>query len=171
MALWLAVGWAQIWEVRALLEVRDAGDVKLHFVSRKGEEKTIFTTLRAGGARVELPSGFLPSRVILSAGGHLPVVLVYEPEHGYRLDFTDPKRLHSKSAYVLRDGRAALAAGDLGALPGEPHPVINAYDIELFLQAEKAQDLRADFTGDGRVDEKDFQLLLKNQSQLLETEL
>ncbi|MCS7153463.1 MAG: hypothetical protein N2253_01660 [Bacteroidia bacterium] len=168
--LWLALGWAQVWEVRALLEGRGEGEIVLHFLSSSGE-KVVNTRLREGRAQIRLEKGFSFREVILRAEGYLPVRLLSNHTEGGLLDFTRPANLHPKSGYLIHQGKAILAAGELGSLPEETQPTINAYDIELFLQAHKRQDLRADFTGDGKVDEQDLKLLLKNQALLLRTEL
>lgn len=170
VVLWLALGWAQVWEIRALLEGRGDREVVLRFLSSSGE-KVVNTRLREGKAQVRLEENLSFKEVILQAEGYLPVKLFYNPTEGWLLDFTRPANLHSKSGYIIQQGRAVLAAGELGSLPEETQPTINAYDIELFLQAYRQQDLRADFTGDGKVDEQDFGLLLKNQALLLRTEL
>lgn len=170
VVLWLAVGWAQTWEVRALFQAKSDGLVTLRFLASDGE-KVLTTTLRDGRAFVQLPDSFRFSQVILTAEGHLPLVFSSKASPEGIIDFTAPYHLHPYSAYALVGGRSTLAAGDLGNLPDEPFPIINAYDIELFLQAERAQDKRADFNGDGRVDAADFEILLHNQNKLLQTRL
>lgn len=170
IVLWLAVAWAQTWEVRALFQAKSDGPIMLRLLSSDGE-KVVSTTLRDGKAQIDLPQGFRFSQVVLIAEGHLP--LVFSPKAALQgvIDFTDPALLHPQSAYVLVGEKAVLAAGDLGRLPDDPHPVINAYDIELFFQAERTQDKRADFNGDGKVDTADFEILLHNQGKLLQTRL
>ncbi|MCX8111943.1 MAG: hypothetical protein N3E49_01905 [Bacteroidia bacterium] len=170
-ALWLAIGWAQIWEVRAILEGQTTRPISLRFISELYTEE-VSGTLQEGRALVSTKLVQSPKEVILSAPGYLPVRLIYPCGQGKVLDFSNPDCLHPNSAHILGpNGRAMLAAGELGSLPDNPRPVINAYDIELFLQAEKVQDTRADFNGDGRVDDQDFHLLLKNQALLLQTDL
>lgn len=168
--LGLVIGWAQTWEVRALFQAKSDGPITLRLLSPEGE-KVISTMLQNGKAQIQLPQDFRFSRVILTAEGHLP--LVFSPKAALQgvIDFTDPSLLHPQSAHVLVGEKAALAAGDLGRLPDDPYPVINAYDIELFLQAERTQDKRADFNGDGKVDTADFEILLHNQGKLLQTRL
>jgi len=177
LSVWLsglALCWAQgKIEIHAALEGKGDGLVEVRF--RYGAKiVSVPAHLEKRALQVSWPAGWIgPAEIILSAPGYLP--LRYKetilPGQTTRLDFTDPKALHEKSSYVLIDGKAALAAGDLGQLPDEAHPIINAYDIELFYIAQKNQDLNADFNGDGRVDEADFALLLKNQNLLLRTVL
>lgn len=177
MLVWLcglAVGWAQgRLEIRAGLEGKSDGPVEVRF--RYGSRMvSVSAYLEKGKFQIAWPAGWMgPAEIILSAPGYLPVRYkeAIFPGQTTRLDFTNPEALHEKSNCVLIDGRAFLAAGDLGQLPDEAHPIINAYDIELFYMAQKNQDLKADFNGDGRVDEADFALLLKNQNLLLRTVL
>ena len=177
LLLWLcglAVGWAQgKLEIRAALEGKGDGPVEVRF--RYGSRiVSVPAQLEKGALQVSWPAGWLgPAEIILSAPGYLPIRYkeAILPGQTTRLDLTDPAALHEKSSYILIDGKAFLAAGDLGQLPDEAHPIINAYDIELFYIAQKKQDLKADFNGDGRVDEADFALLLKNQNLLLRTVL
>ena len=173
--LWgLAVGWAQSQiEIRAALEGKGDGPVEVRF--RQGSKiVSLPAHLQKGQLWISWPVGWQGSaEIILSAPGYLPIRYkeAIRPGQATRIDFTDPKALHPESGYVLMDGQAYLAAGDLGKLPDEAHPIINAYDIELFYIAQKNQDLKADFNGDGRVDEADFALLLKNQNLLLRSVL
>ncbi|MCS7162112.1 MAG: hypothetical protein NZ958_02115 [Bacteroidia bacterium] len=169
--LWgLAVLWAQGIEVRAFLEGKEEGVVFLELRTAAGTF-TLQSHLQKGCARFHLPVLTGLQEVILSAPGYLPL------RHGQPVsllqknvwDFTDPAALHPYSGFVEKDGKAYLAAGELGRLPSEAYPVINAYDIERFLEALRQQDLLADFDNSGRVDEKDYQLLLKNQARLLST--
>ncbi|MEN2992818.1 MAG: hypothetical protein ABDH91_04615 [Bacteroidia bacterium] len=169
--LWgLAVLWAQEVEVRAFLEGREDGIIFLELRTSAGTF-TLQSYLQKGRARFHLPVLAGLQEAILSAPGYLPL------RHGQPAsllqkkvwDFTEPGALHAQSGFVEKDGKAYLAAGELGRLPSEPYPVINAYDIERFLEALRQQDLSADFDNSGRVDEKDYQLLLKNQARLLST--
>ncbi len=177
LSVWL-IGLALCWaqeriEIHAALEAKANGLVEVHF-RQGGQAVRVPAHLQKGTAEVSWPAGWMgPAEIILSAPGYLPIRYkeTILPGQTTRLDLTDPKALHEKSSYVLIDGRAHLAAGDLGKLPDEAHPIINAYDIELFYIAQKNQDLKADFNGDGRVDEADFALLLKNQNLLLRTVL
>lgn len=158
------------WKVRVLFEAKAEGEVELQAVYLSGK-RVIKAFMRGGQAQLQLPARELPQEVILQAPGYLPIKLIHLSVEKQELDFTNPKHIHRGSGYILRDGRVYLAAGELGQLPEEPHPVINAYDIELFILAQKQQDLRADFNGDNKVDEADLQLLKKNQNLLLSTEL
>ncbi len=174
--LWSLFGlvWAQSFMVLAFVE--GGGEkvpVELTLRLPTGQVHVWQGQLIGGKAVFALPSSELAGEISLAAVGHLPVRLA-QPIRltpGAVLDFTDPKALHPKSGYVEKQGKAYLAAGELGSLPDEPYPVINAYDYELFLKAMQSGDLRADFNGDGRVDARDAELLLKNQDKLLSTEL
>ncbi len=180
MAVWyawlsgLALCWAQgQLLLRAALEGKGDGEVSIIF--RQGAYEVRFPArLSEGKAIITWPAGWQgPAEIILSAFGYLPLRYGQKVSPGKHttLDFTDPRAIHAESGYALKDGKVYLAAGDLGQLPDEAHPIINAYDIELFYIAQKNQDLKADFNGDGRVDEADFALLLKNQNLLLRTVL
>lgn len=166
--LWLAVGWAQVWQIQALLEAKSEGPIEVSFRTPKGEVSST-GYLKGGEAEVQVSPPALPTEAVIYVPGHLPLRLIHI--EGTQLDFTDPKRLHPRCAYILKGGKAALVAGELGSLPDETHPIINAYDMELFLQMQPTQSLEADFNGDGRVDEQDMEILLKNQSLLFTTEL
>lgn len=177
LSVWLSglvLCWAQgRIEIHAALEGKDDGLVEIHF--RQGRHAVrVPVHLQKGTAEVSWPVGWQgPAEIFLLAPGYLPVRYRHPitPGQFIRLDLTDPKALHEGSGFVQIAGKAHLAAGDLGQLPDEAHPIINAYDIELFYIAQKNQDLKADFNGDGRVDEADFALLLKNQNLLLRTVL
>ena len=172
--LGLALCWAQSEiAIRAALEGKGDGPVEVTF--RQGSRSIRMPAqLQKGLLHLSWPANWQgPAEIILSAPGYLPVRYKHpiSPGKPHYLDLTDPKSLHEGSSFVLIEGKAHLAAGDLGQLPDETHPIINAYDIELFYLAQKSQDLKADFTGDGRVDEADFALLLKNQNLLLRSVL
>lgn len=166
--------WAQSFTVLAFVE--GGGEkvpVELTLRLPTGQVQVWQGQLIGGKAVFELSPPGIAGEITLAAVGHLPVRLA-QPIRltpGVVLDFTDPKALHPKSGYVEKHGKACLAAGELGSLPDEPHPVINAYDYELFLKAMQSGDLRADFNGDGQVDARDADLLRKNQDKLLSTEL
>ncbi|MCS6895620.1 MAG: hypothetical protein NZZ60_05665 [Bacteroidia bacterium] len=161
---------AEVWVVRVLFEGKDKGEVELHFIY-PSEKKVIRAFVSQGQAQISMSLSESLKEVVAYGVGHLPVRLMKISHTKRELDFTDPKNLHPNSGYILRQGRAYLAAGELGQLPEQPNPIINAYDVEMFLIAQKQQDLRADFNDDGRVDEGDFHLLVKNQNRLLQTEL
>ncbi len=129
--------------------------------------------IEAGQAQTTWPAGWQgPALIRLEVPGYLPVRLAAPVSPSAQvLDFTQPENLDSASGFVVSGDEAYLAAGDLGALPDERYPTINAYDLELFYLAHQSQDLRADFNGDRIVDEKDLSLLLKNQNQLLQSRL
>jgi hypothetical protein len=172
--LGLALCWAQSEiAIRAALEGKGDGPVEVTF--RQGSRSIRMPAqIQEGLLHLSWPAHWQgPAEIILSAPGYLPVRYKHpiSPGKPHYLDLTDPKSLHEGSSFVLIAGKAHLAAGDLGQLPDETHPIINAYDIELFYLAQKSQDLKADFTGDGRVDEADFALLLKNQNLLLRSVL
>lgn len=170
----LGLAWAQSFSVRALLEGRGgAGTLQVELRTRSGQVHRLEGELKEGQATFPLPGKTFSGEVILSAPGYLPIRLAapLSLSAGSVVDFTNPKALHPKSSFVEKSGKAYLAAGELGALPDEPHPVINAYDYELFLQALQAGDKRADFNGDGQIDAADAEILLKNQGNLLTTEL
>jgi len=165
--------WAQSFTVQALLEGGKAhSPVRVSVWAAGGEVVELSGTLHEGKAVLPLARP-MTGVVYLYVPGYLPVrtagVVSLKP--GVVLDFSHPQILHPKSGFVEKEGKAFLAAGELGSFPSEKNPVINAYDYELFLLAQKDQDLRADYTGDGRVDEKDLDFLLKNQTLLLRTEL
>lgn len=170
----LGLAWAQSFSVRALLEGRGGqGPIQVELRAPSEQVYVLRGELKEGQATFPLPEKNLTCEAVLSAPGYLPVRVAGPLTllDGSVIDFTDPKALHPKSAFVEKMGKAYLAAGELGALPDEPFPVINAYDYELFLQALQSGDSRADFNGDGKIDAADAQLLLKNQDKLLTTEL
>lgn len=173
---WLAlVGglWAQSpLLVLAKLEGGAAREGVIRFIQGK-QVVTLPLLLRGGEAYVSWPSGWRgPAVVELAVPGYLPIRLAKPVTFGAKqLDFTQPQNLDPASGFVLIEGQAYLAAGDLGALPEERYPTINAYDLELFLTAHQNQDRRADFNGDGVVDEKDLAFLVKNQNVLLQSRL
>ncbi|MCX7606216.1 MAG: hypothetical protein N2170_02975 [Bacteroidia bacterium] len=175
--IWAGLAWAcaQSFQVRFLLEARQEAPFQL--VLRTGERMLdLKGHLLSGKATAELsvPSSLTsPAEALLFVPGYLPLRLA-EPvqvEEGVILDFAQPQLLHRECGYVEKEGRAYMAAGELGSLPGEPYPVINAYDYELFLRALATQDSLADFNGDARVDVEDQKIILKNQSLLLHTNL
>jgi len=156
--------------MRAMLEGKANSEVRILF--RQGSKRMVFDAyLKEGQAEISWPLWEGSMEVILSAPGYLSVRYGQLITAGQALDFTDPKNLHPESGFVIIKGKAHLAAGDLGRLPDESRAIINAYDIELFYIAQKNQDLTADFNGDGRVDEADLALLMKNQNLLLQSEL
>jgi hypothetical protein len=170
--LGVSVVWAQSFTVRAALEAK--AESPLFLVLKSGGKEWRFSGyLQGGQAHFDTPQLPLKGEVFLEAPGYLPL-RYKEPialVSGGALDFTQAAFLHPRSAYVEKEGKACLAAGELGRMPGEPYPVINAYDIELFLQVQASQTPEADFNGDGQVDARDYELLLKNQALLLHTEL
>jgi len=173
---WLALltmGWTQVLRVQAALESSPNGPIEV--VIKAGSQTwRLSGRLEGGTAEWKWPVALLePAEVWIHSPGYLPLRYRY-PLQGkgpFLLDFTRPENLHPHTSYVEKAGKACLAAGELGSLPDEIHPVINAYDVELFLEAWKRQDKQADFDQDGAVTEKDYQLLLKNQNQLLSTQL
>ncbi len=167
------MSWAQTLRVQAALEGSLNGPVEV--VIKTGRQVyRLSGRLEGGNAEWKLPAAPLePAEVWIQSPGYLPLRYRH-PLVGkgpFLLDFTRPENLHPHTSYVEKSGKACLAAGELGSLPDETHPVINAYDVELFLEAWKRQDKQADFDQDGAVTEKDYQLLLKNQNQLLSTQL
>jgi|GEM_PF-1304479 len=169
----LTIGWAQTLRVQAALEGSPNGPIEV--VVKAGSKAWLLSgQLEGGTAEWKLPAPLHePAEVWIRSPGYLPL-RYRQPLKGpgpFLLDFTRPENLHPHTSYVEKSGKACLAAGELGSLPDEAHPVINAYDVELFLEAWKQQDKQADFDQDGAITEKDYQLLLKNQNQLLSTQL
>lgn len=161
--------------LRVLAALESRQDAPIEVVLRAGsQEWRLLGQLESGTAEWKLPAPLSrPTEVWIQSSGHLPLRYgkLISGQGPFLLDFTRPENLHPHTGYVEKSGKACLAAGELGSLPDEPHPVLNAYDLELFLEAWKRQDLRADFDGDGAVTQKDHQLLLKNQNALISTEL
>lgn len=169
----LMAGWAQSLRILAALEA--AQEAPIEVILRAGSHEWRFQgQLEGGTAEWKLPAPLpQPAEVWIHSPGYLPL-RYRQPLQGpgpFVLDFTRPENLHPRTSYVEKSGKACLAAGELGSLPEESHPAINAYDLELFLEAWKRQDPRADFDKDGSITEKDHQLILKNQNALLSTEL
>ncbi len=165
--------WAQSFTVQALLEGGKAySPIRVSVQAADGEVIELAGTLQGGKAVLPLARP-MTGVVYLYVPGYLPVRTAggVSLKPGMVLDLSYPQILHPKSGFVEKEGKAFLAAGELGSLPSEKSPVINAYDYELFLLAQKSQDLQADYNGDRRVDEKDLDFLLKNQTLLLRTEL
>jgi hypothetical protein len=171
--LFIGYVWAQSFAVQVFLEGGKAySPIQARVLGAGGEVLELSGTLSEGKAVFSLPRP-VEGVVCIYVPGYLPVrtrgAVSLRP--GVVLDLAHSQNLHPQSGFVEKEGKVFLAAGELGSLPSEKHPVINAYDYELFLLAQKSQDLQADYNGDRRVDEKDLDFLLKNQTLLLRTEL
>ncbi|MGQ9864416.1 MAG: hypothetical protein ACUVRD_08070 [Bacteroidia bacterium] len=144
---------------RARTQARDHFDAHLLLLS--GKDTLRFPlAFKNARAEVRLPTGVYT--VVLQVEHHLP--LIYKGPMRLpvkEIDFTRAEHLIPPFGKDTA-GRAFAYAGDWGSLPDESKRVINAYDVELFLQRLAVQDPGLDFNGDGVVDKKDYDIVLEN---------
>ncbi len=101
------------------------------------------------------------TQIAIKLPGHLP--LIYVGKDLKIIDLTKSENV--RGAYKIKNGKVCAVAGDFNN-----DYQINAMDLFLFQKYQKANNPLADLNGDGKINEKDLEIVMENNDNLYRTD-